>query len=35
MIDLGNDAVVHSDYENHCLVMINLDDNVVVYVDYE
>ena len=35
MIDLGKDAVVHSDYEDHRLVMINLEDNVVVYVDYE
>ena len=35
MIDLVKDAVVHSDYEDHRLVMINLEDNVVVYVYYE
>ena len=33
--DLGEDAVVHADYEDHRLVMIDLEDNVVVYVDYE
>ena len=25
----------HVDGENHCLVMTHLDDNVVVYLDYE
>ena len=25
----------HVDGENHCLVMTDLEDNVVVYVDYE
>ena len=35
MIDLRKGAVVHSDYEDHHLDMINLEDNVVVYVDYE
>ena len=30
MIDLGEDTVVHSDYE-----VIELEDNVVVHVDYE
>ena len=35
MIDLGEDAVIHVDYEDHRLVMIYLEDNVLVYMDYE
>ena len=35
MIYLGEDAVVHVDYEYHRLVLLDLEDNVVVYVDYE
>ena len=29
------EGLIHVDYENHCLVMTDLEDNVVVYVDYE
>ena len=30
----GSDFI-HVDGKNHCLVMTDLEDNVVVYVDYE
>ena len=34
MNDFGEDVVVQVDYEEHCLVMIDLEDDVVVHVDY-
>ena len=35
MIELGDDDVVHAEYEKHRLVTIDLGEDVVVYVDYE
>ena len=32
--DLGEDVVVHVDYEEHRQVTINVEGDVVIYVDY-
>ena len=32
--NLGEDIVVHVDYEVHRLVIIDLEDDIVVHVDY-
>ena len=35
MIDLEDDAVVHVDYEEHCLVKNLLENNDLVHEEYE
>ena len=34
MNNFGEDVVVHVDYEQHRLVTIDLEDDIIVYVDY-
>ena len=33
--DLGDNDLVHKDYEKHCSVVIDLGDDGIVHVDYE
>ena len=34
MIDLGEDGIVHANWAEHRLIMIDSDENVQVHVDY-
>ena len=34
MIDLGEDVIVHANWAEHRLIMIDFEENVQVHVDY-